>query len=230
MASERKRSRRKEERPQEILDAALESFAEQGFAATKMSDIAQRAGIAKGTIYRYFETKEALFEAIVRSGVQPFQKQASEIVLSPDISAEEMLRTMIGMMYRSTARFRERKIILMLLIAEGAKFPHLVDIFYRAVMMEGEEILARLFERGVSSGEFRNSPATREPRVVIGPEIMATIWLSVFASVSPLNIERFEEAHVDLVLHGILNPDRAKPRSDSAHESKPPKPRLPSGD
>lgn len=213
MVSERKRIRRKEARPQEILDAALELFAEQGFAATKMSDIAQRAGIAKGTIYRYFETKDALFEAMVQNGVQSARDQATEIFLKTDISAETMLRAMIESMYRSTERWRERRIILMLLIAEGPKFPHLVDIFYRTVMLGGEDFMARVMERGVSSGEFREGPASREPRIIVGPEIMATIWQMVFTRVSPLDTQAFMEAHIDLVLHGILNPNRSIPGS-----------------
>ncbi len=212
MDSGKKRTRKKEARPSEILESAIELFAVQGFAATKMSDIAHHAGIAKGTIYRYFETKDALFEAMVKGGVQPIIQQAEDITLRTDISAEAMLRALIETIYRSAARGRERRVILMLLIAEGGKFPHLVEIYYRTVVQDGERLLARIVERGLATGEFRDGPVCREPRVLASPEIMAAIWQSVFSAVSPVDDQKFMEAHIDLVLHGILNPNRM-PRS-----------------
>jgi AcrR family transcriptional regulator len=61
--------RRKQARPGEIVEAALEVFAEKGFAAAKLDDIGRRAGIAKATLYRYFETKEEIFREVARAAV-----------------------------------------------------------------------------------------------------------------------------------------------------------------
>ena len=63
--------RRKQERPAELLAAALELFTERGYAATRLDDVARRAGVSKGTVYLYYSSKEELFKAVILEGLVP---------------------------------------------------------------------------------------------------------------------------------------------------------------
>ena len=81
------RKRRKEARPSELLEAALELFVEKGFAATRLEDVASRAGVSKGTLYLYFENKDALFKAVVQEGIIPVIAENEAIAAEPPLPA-----------------------------------------------------------------------------------------------------------------------------------------------
>lgn len=216
MTEEKRRRRRKAARPHEILDAAVEVFAEQGFAAAKVDEIARRAGIAKGTIYLYYRTKEELFEAMVRARIAPVFSRLDQLTLHPDISAAEVLELVIRNIYRSIIHSPERRVIMKLIISEGSQFPQLVAFYHREILAGAEAMLRRIVARGIERGEFRAGAATAEPRVLIGPAMMAAVWQMTFAAVAPLDEARYTEAHIDLLLHGILVD---KPPGDSASTS-----------
>ncbi len=202
-----KRQRRKQARPAEIVAAALKEFAEKGFAAARLEDVAASAGISKGTIYLYYPTKEALFEAVVHEMITPILDRAEIAQSDLGVTCEQLLRIVLETLYRQLIA-TERRQILRMLIAEAPRFPDLVAFYHREAVTRGRLLLRTIVDRGVATGEFRQGPASRSPEVILGPAIMLAVWKMLFESLDPLNLEQFLDAHLDLVLHGLLTSDR----------------------
>ncbi len=200
-----KRQRRKDARPQEILEAAMETFAEQGFAGAKIEEIARRAGVAKGTVYVYFATKDALFEAMVRENISPIFERLETLVQASEASAGELLTAIVSRIYTELIDNPARRVIMQILIAEGSRFPHLTEFYHNEVLAKGKHILRTLVSRGIASGEFRPSFPLTNPEVIMAPAIMAAVWKMTFESIAPLNMEHFIASHLDLVLNGLRN-------------------------
>lgn len=196
------RRRRKEARPGEIVAAALKEFAERGFAATRLEDVAASAGISKGTIYLYDPTKEALFEAVVREMITPILDRVQVAQSDLDMPCEQMLRVALETLYRQLVA-TERRQIIRLLIAEAPRFPELVALYHREAVSRGRILLKAIIDRGVATKEFRQGPATRVPEVILGPAIMLAVWKMLFEKIDPMDLDSFLEAHIDLVLHGV---------------------------
>ncbi|ACL63085.1 TetR/AcrR family transcriptional regulator [Methylobacterium nodulans] len=196
------RRRRKEARPAEITAAALSVFAEKGFAASRLEDVAERAGASKGTIYLYFDTKEALFEAVVHEAFAPLLDRVGKAKRDPRARSEDLLRLVIETIYRDLVG-TDRRQILRMMIAEGTRFPHLVEFYHREAVSRGKALLGEIISQGIARGEFVDGPAARCPEVVIGPAIMAGVWKLVFERIERLDLDRFIAAHLDLVLNGL---------------------------
>lgn len=205
---------RRDSRPEEILDAALAEFAENGFDRTRLDAVARRAGIAKGTLYLYHDSKEALFEAVVRARVSPTLDAVEVMVDRFEGSTEELLRLVLKVFY---ARIEDGALpqIMRILIAEGARFPRLIDFYHREVLSKGEGALRRILARGVERGELRDGAAARLPQAVMAPGIAAALWTLAFDRVAPIPPDRFLEAHLDLLLNGLFASDPDKERSAS---------------
>jgi len=204
MTEAKKRQRRKDERPQEILHAALEVFAEKGFASAQVSEIAKRAGVAKGTVYLYYKTKQEIFEAIVRAKVSPVFVQLDEFLNQRQESAVELLTMILGHIYRELVDSPLRRVVIKVLISEGKQFPELVQFYHGEVLQFAQQLLHGVLARGLESGEFRDCPAMLEPRVVFGAAIMAAVWKMTFEDLSPLDLQQFLKAHLDVVLYGLI--------------------------
>ena len=198
------RRRRKEARPQEIADAAVRCFVDRGYAATTVADIAREAGVAKGTVYVYFPTKEALFEEAVRSRIAPVFKRVRGDGSPGALSASDRLRAIVARVYQELVADPQKRAVLRVLIAEGARFPQLARFYHEEIVSGARQTLADVLRDGVASGEFRDTPAAREPRVVMGPVVMAAVWKLTFDDVAPLDLEAFCDSHLDLVLGGLL--------------------------
>ena len=202
----RGRRRSREERPQEILSAAFAEFAANGYDATRLDDVARRAGVAKGTIYLYFESKEDLFKAMVRRAVVPRLEDLAGAVDGLAGSAEGFLRgpfrEFVVRLIDSEARF-----IVRLLIAEGHRFPDLTRFYFDEVVGRGMAVLRRLVARGVELGEFRPTALDEFPQLLIAPAVMGLVWKSLFDSYRPLDLDRLIGAHIDLVLNGLKRAD-----------------------
>lgn len=195
--------RRKEQRPLEILRAAIDLFGEQGFAHTTISAIAKRAGAAKGTVYLYFETKEALFEEAVRQFIKPM---FSGIKLSVDRfpgTNRELLEMLIRRVYAELVENEERRAIIRIVISEGQRFPHLGQFYHREIIQHAQKMIGQILQRGVAAGEFRESLAKSFPAVLMGPVMLAAVWKMTFDTAQPLNVQRFCEAHLDLIMQGL---------------------------
>ncbi len=193
--------RRKEDRPDEITAAALSAFAENGYAATRVEEVAKRAGVSKGLLYLYFKTKEELFKAVVRSVVIP-RVDALELALDQsELSAEAFLRgPMLDFMQRIPGS--PVGIIVRLMIAEAPKHPDLVDFYWQNVVSRGLGALQRILDRGVENGEFRRTAVNEIPQLLIAPVILSVIWKLLFEKRS-LDTDRLIECHIDMVLNYI---------------------------
>lgn len=199
----KKRTRRKELRPGELVEAALAEFATKGYDRATVEAIAARAGAAKGTLYSYFPSKAALFQAAIRQQIGPVFDQLDEVARLWPGSSEELLRAILGRFYSELITREDRRVILRILISEGPQFPELTAFYYEHIISGARALLRRVLQQGVERGEFRGGPVLEEPLVVVGPATMAALWQLTFDHVAPLDLERFSAAHIDLVLHGL---------------------------
>jgi AcrR family transcriptional regulator len=197
------RRRRKEQRPGEIIEAALEEFSLRGFAATRLEDVAERAGVTKGTIYFYFKDKEELFKAAARSSLIPALTEIEALSLNFEGSAEELLRAHFRAVYPMLIKNPRARQIFRLLVAEGPHFPELVDFYYRDIITRALKLLRNVIERGVAQREFRRTRLTEYPQVAFGPVIGAMVWSLLMARKHPIDLEVFAQTHVDLLLNGL---------------------------
>lgn len=190
--------RRKEDRPDEIADAAFEAFASNGFDRTRLDDVARRAGVSKGLLYVYYKTKEELFKAVIRRVVSPYVDTLSKRLEQSDESAEALLRGPVQSFMQQLPDTPAR-IVVKLMISEGARHPDLLDYYWDNVASRGMAMIQSIVQRGVDRGEFRQSAVTDLPQLVVSPMLVAMIWKIVFAERS-LDTDRLVETHVDMLL------------------------------
>ena len=197
--------RRKEERPAEITQAAMEVFAEHGYAATRVDEVAKRAGVSKGLLYLYFKTKEELFRAVIRGVVVPRINELRTAIADTELSAEEFLR---GPYLEFIQSFPDSPahIVVRLLIAEGPKHPDLTAYYFDQVISGGLDALQRLIRRGVRDGEFRQSDLDEFPQLLVAPVLISIIWKTLFQKHRSLDTDRFLQTHIDLILGAIKSP------------------------
>lgn len=187
-----------EARKQAILQAALGVFAEHGFEAARLDEVAARAGVAKGTLYLYFHDKEALFEELVRGAVAPVMERLGALSNLPDLPATQVLAAFFALFTKEVLG-TERKLVLRLIIAEGPRFPAIADFYYREVVSRGIGIMRKVAERAVRDGEFAADAAARFPQLIVAPLLMAVIWDGLFSRIDPLDVERLLVAHQQLL-------------------------------
>ncbi len=197
------RARRKAERPAEILDAAFEEFVLNGYAATRLEDVAKLAGVTKGTIYFYFETKERVFEEMIRQKSQPMFAELRQIASRLEGSHTDRLRILLAFMYRQIVENRVCRETFRFLIAEGRRFPDLVDRHFDELVEPFISQLRTLLQAGVAAGEFRATPAVAFPEIVFSPAVLLNVWWLLFDTRREINVSRFIDAHVDLLLNGL---------------------------
>ena len=202
MNTPKTRRRRKAARPAEIIEAGLQEFAERGFAGARLEDVAARAGVVKGTIYRYFESKEALFEAAVHSRIVPILDEVGGLVDAYTGSTEDLLRMVLQRIYERIVT-SDAPVLMRIIIAEGNRFPQITGYYHRTTLSKGQALLKRIVDRGIANGEFRAGPASELPIVLMAPAIVAAIWRMTFERHQPVGSEKFLEAHLDLVLHSL---------------------------
>jgi AcrR family transcriptional regulator len=191
------RAARAAERREAIIEAAMDEFIGRGFAATRLDDVAKRAGVAKGTIYLHFKDKEALFEELIRTAIVPLIDR-----LGPPPNLGGSVRELIEMFARTFIQevaTTHRADIIRLVVAEGPRFPAIADFYYREVVSKGLAGLRALIELGVARGEIRQPELARFPQIVVAPAIVAAIWKSLFENHSPLDALEMFRVHLDLI-------------------------------
>jgi AcrR family transcriptional regulator len=195
--------RRKEARPDEILAAALESFAARGFAATRLEDVAARAGISKGTLYLYFKGKEELFEAVVRATLLPNLARIETLAASFDgpsrVLLERLLLTIAGVVSSKVGAIPK------LVIAEAGNFPDLARFYLDEVVRRGLRLIGAILRRGIARGEFRTIDVDHAVFCVIAPMLLAALWKNSLEphDRAPLDSEALVRTHLDLLLRGL---------------------------
>ena len=190
--------RRKQERPQEITDAAFSVFAEKGYACARVDEVASRAGVSKGLLYLYFRTKEELFKAVIKSVVIRRVDALVLAVAETELSSEEFIRgPLLDFMKRVPGS--PIAIVIRLLISEGHKHPDLVNYYWDNVVSKGLTAISSFIERGVNRGEFKDTAITEQPQLVIAPVMLATIWRILFTERS-LDTDKLMETQVDMLL------------------------------
>jgi AcrR family transcriptional regulator len=197
--------RRKDARPGEILDAALELFVEKGFAATRLEDVAQRAGVSKGTVYLYFDSKEDLFKAVIRSGMVRAIEEAEKLVAGFEGSSADLLRQIYAGWWQNIGGTKLSG-IPKLMISEAQNFPELARFYYDEVIQRGSRLFARALERGVARGEFRPINVEYAVRALIAPLIMRAILEHSFlpcAGPEDFDVPAYFEHTLGLVLDGL---------------------------
>jgi len=198
------RRRRKAERPQEILEAAFAEFSKNGYATTTLEQIAERAGVTKGTIYVYFENKEHLFISMVREFTKAGTETLHGMLETHEGSTAELLRAQFSFIYQHLVEDRRRREVVRMLIAEAPRFPALADRYHEEILKPCLDMLRQAIQRGVDRGEIRNAAIVASPQVVIGPIALVDVWLMMFDDRQPLDLKAYFDAHLDLVLNGLL--------------------------
>jgi AcrR family transcriptional regulator len=202
--------RRKEARPAEIVAAALSVFLERGYGPTRLDDVAERAGVSKGTLYLYFDSKEALFREMVRAKVVAALAHAEETVRTFDGSSRELLVILISSMYR---RLRDEGMARVgrVVQAELPSFPELAQFYFEEVILRARRLVSRVLERGVESGEFREVSHGFAARGLASLLVHTAQLQCFFHDFDPdqLSDEAALGGLVDLYLHGVLaRPDK----------------------
>jgi AcrR family transcriptional regulator len=196
--------RRKDARPEEIVSAALEVFADRGFAATKLEDIARRAGVTKGTIYLYFDSKEALFKALIRQTIVPVIAQGEVVAQSFTGSARELFERLVREYWRLVG---ETSLVGIpkLMMAEANNFPELARFYYDEVVTRGHRLMAGVIQRGVKAGEFRPVNVMLAAKLAMSPLMHAVIARKAFSACMPegFDVDSYLNTHIDLYLNGI---------------------------
>jgi len=213
------RQRRKEARPQELLDAALELFVEKGFAATRAEEVAQRAGVSKGTLYLYYPSKEELFKAVVRQNLGALIAEGKEAVLQYQGATSDLLVELIRTWWERIGRTRAAG-IHKIILAEVRNFPELAQFYADEVIVPADELFGAVIQRGIALGEFRELPLHETAHALMAPMIfMALHQHSVGAcpvqGCGAMDPERMLHTHLDLVLRGL----QARPDATGATDA-----------
>ena len=201
------RQRRKEARPQELLDAALELFGEKGFAATRTDDVAERAGVSKGTLYLYYPSKEELLKAVISqrlsSEIAAGAAQADTFEGSTAQLLTEVLTTWWQGVFDSPT-----SAVFKIVITEVRNFPEIGEFYEREVAQPGKQLIGRMIERGIARGEFRSVDVPSVVLSLVLPMVMLCLHKHSLAACVPLattvDPNLFIARHVELVLHGLL--------------------------
>lgn len=210
------RQRRKEIRPQQLLDAALELFVEKGFAATRSEEVAQRAGVAKGTLYLYYPSKEDLLKEVVRQNLSSLIAEGAELVSSFEGPTSELLAGLVQLWWQRVGTSNVgglHKIVL----AEVRNFPELAQFYADEVIIPADRLFTSVLDRGVARGEFRTMPPHETAMALMAPVIFCLLHQHSFGACPVTGMAVDHEAmvrtHVDLVLHGLEVRTPAAPRA-----------------
>jgi AcrR family transcriptional regulator len=197
--------RRKEARPGELIAAALALFAERGYTATRLAEVAARAGVSKGTVYLYFSSKEELFKAVVREGLIATLSEVEHYVDQYQGSAADLLRT-IGK--RWWARTRETGIgaIPKIVFSEAGNFPEIAKFYHDEVIARVRQLQRKIVQRGIDAGEFRPVDVHYAAHMMSGPLVFLLFWQHSFARLFPaeLDPEAFLEIQGDFLVRSLL--------------------------
>lgn len=203
------RKRRKEARPLELLEAALSLFVEKGFAATRLEDVAARAGVSKGTLYLYYENKDALFKAVIQEGIIPVIAENEAIAAKHSGSSFDLLELLLENWWTKIGQTAFAG-IPKLMVAEARNFPELAAFYYENVISRGRALVGSALRRGMESGEFRVMDIENTVDVVIAPILMLLIWRYSMSCCqgSESDPQMYLRIHMELLRQGLRKPEK----------------------
>jgi AcrR family transcriptional regulator len=190
------------DRREAILAAALDVFAESGFAPSRLDDVAARAGVAKGTIYLYFPSKQALFEALVQTSIGGPIGAIGDAMLASDRPTTDLLRMLFSRVRTEILGTRRRE-VARLVLSEAGRFPELAAFYHREVVGRGMALIRAIARRGVERGEIASDALERFPQLAAAPLGVALLWTSFFDALEPLDVEGMFDAHVEMLMRGL---------------------------
>lgn len=199
--------RRKEARPAEIVAAALEVFAEKGFAAARLDDIAARAGVSKGALYLYFETKHDLFRAVVHDAITPNIDAIEAAARTMELPIGEVIRLLLA---RAAEVLADSPLgaVAKMVIAEARTFPDLARVWHDEVISRALGVVTGLIEAAQARGEIRPGDSRLHAFSLISPLLVGLLWREVIvpAGGQPVDIRTLAAQHVETALNGLLTP------------------------
>jgi AcrR family transcriptional regulator len=206
--------RRKEDRHAEIVAAALDVFVERGFAAARVEEVARRAGVTKGTLYLYFDSKAALFKAVVRENIVAALTRASATVDRHTGSTAELFGQLLRETWQVMGDARLSG-LPKLVLSEARNFPEVAQFWYEEVVRPGHELFGRVLGRGIERGEFRRVDVKLAVRLALAPLLHVLVWQHSLGHclAEPFDADRYVATHIDTFLHGVAN----TPASESTH-------------
>ncbi len=194
----------KEQRRKDIVQAALDEFFERGFAAARMTDIAKRAGVTKGTLYLYYPSKDALFGAVIDTVAAPRLAQMEELAQNVT-RAQDVISALMQLgptLVRQTALPR----IIKILVSDGNAFPPLALSYREQIVDRVLALVSGVIERGQQNGEFRMTDPKLTARLVVAPVVMSAVWSVLFERHDkPVDLEALFELHRDILLRALLS-------------------------
>ena len=209
-----KRERRKQARPGELLDAALDLFVEKGFAATRAEEVAARAGVSKGTLFLYFPSKEELFKAVVRENISGRFAEWNEEFETFEGTTADMVRYCFKVWWERIGATRASG-ITKLIISEARNFPDIAAFYHKEVIAPADLLIRRIIERGVKAGEFQVQDVDYAKFSIIAPMIYLVMMKHSLGACMPateqIDPARFLEVQLDILLNGMVKrPGAAK--------------------
>ncbi|MCJ0762291.1 TetR/AcrR family transcriptional regulator [Variovorax terrae] len=217
-----KRERRKEARPGELLDAALELFVEKGFAATRSEEVAARAGVSKGTLFLYFPSKEELFKAVIRENISGRFKEWNEEFDSFEGSTADMLRYCLAIWWERVGATKASG-ITKLMISEAQNFPDIAAFYQHEVVEPGQDLMRRILQRGVARGEFEIPDLDYAIYGIVAPMVFLIMSRHSLGTCVPagrmLDPERYIAAQVNTLLHGLCRQPAPSAHSKENHKT-----------
>ena len=182
-----------------IVAAALDTFLEQGFEGTRMIDVAQRAGVAKGTLYLHFTDKEALFEGVLRQVIEaPLAGLAG--LTRADGEPLRAFLSRVGRLMLEDMESSRRGPVIRLVVAEAARFPALAAMYRRMVIEPATAAIAELAREARAAGELRGDALERFPQLLAAPVVLATLWNGLFGPDEPWDAVAMFDAHLDMIV------------------------------
>lgn len=196
--------RRKDARPGEIIEAALELFAANGFNATRLEDVAREAGISKGTLYLYFSSKEDLFRAVVQEVIVPQVEKAEKHALAYKGSQTELIKELMMNWWNVVGKSKLAS-IPKLMVSEATNFPELAEFYINNVVARARNVICKAIKAGIQRGEFIDVDPVATTRLLIAPLVFAVIWDKSLAAFDAENydLDAYIKIHIELFFNGI---------------------------
>ena len=205
------RQRRKQDRPHELLDAALDLFVERGYAATRCEDVAAHAGVSKGTLFLYFASKEELLKGVIRHHVVNQINEGAQIIREFDGRAADLLALVLRLWWERIGETRASGIIK-LMTCEVRNFPEIAQFYLDEVVTPSNQMLAQVIQRGLDSGEFRPIEVTRAVSALVGPLVFLALnkhSLGACSAAFLIEPKIVIDTLIDMTLYGLLPRDHA---------------------